>query len=321
MIETGTSFYSDLGALPRAQRVVTIGNFDGVHRGHQFLIGCVIADARKRGARSLVITFEPHPSAVLRPDVTFQRLTTSIEKQNLLAASGADELLILPFTRRFAEQEPVDFLRRLRECATPAATFVGEGFRFGRDRAGDGETIREFGMVHGFETTVITRLRENGGVISSSSIRNALARGDIAAANDWLGRRYRLRGSVEHGAARGRELGFPTANLMLDESVCLPADGIYAAHARVVDGDIGMRQAIVYVGARPTFAGDDRLVEAYILDFNGDLYTSELEVEFAQFIRADAKFDSPEALAAQMARDEIAARAAFAEQTGAARPA
>lgn len=312
---TGSSArtYDDLMELPNARRVVTIGNFDGVHRGHQHLIRRVVEDARLRGVRSLIVTFEPHPTTVLRPDISFQRLTTADAKMRHLTNSGADEVLVLPFTRDFASQEPEQFLSSLNEHASPVAVFVGEGFRFGRDRTGDGTTISSFGTKGGFETTVITRLHENGGVISSSAIRGALARGDIASANDWLGRRYRLRGTVEHGAARGRELGFPTANLQLDPLACLPSDGIYAAYAYLSDHQSTPRQSMVYVGTRPTFAGNDRIVEANILDFSGDLYTREIEVEFVRYIRADAEFESADALAEQMERDEIDTRAALAD--------
>lgn len=312
MTNPGTRILNDVTLLANADRVVTIGNFDGIHRGHQYLIQQVVRDASKRGSRSTVITFEPHPTTVLRPDVPFHRLTTPAEKLRLLSMLGADEVLVLSFTPDFSAQTPEQFLKYLTLHSRPVAMFVGEGFRFGRDRAGDGESIRAFGAEHGFDTTIISRLRENGGVISSSSIRGALSRGDIQKANDWLGRRYRLRGIVEHGAARGRDLGFPTANLHLEPLACLPADGIYAAYAHVVEREDGPRPAMVYVGTRPTFAGGERVVEANILDFSGDLYARELEVEFVQFIRADAQFASAEELSLHMRRDEESTRAVLA---------
>jgi riboflavin kinase / FMN adenylyltransferase len=311
--ESVSAVYHDLHSVPPGQRVVTIGNFDGVHRGHQYLIRRVVDDAQKRGMRSLVITFEPHPTSVLRQDVPFQRLTSAGDKLRLLDNCGADEIVVLPFTVDFASQEPEEFLSALTTHVSPAAIFVGEGFRFGRNRAGDGETIRSFGAAGNFETTVISRLRENGGVISSSTIRNALARGDIEAANDWLGRRYHLRGRVEHGEARGRELGFPTANLQLDGLACLPSDGIYAAYACLDDPTSAPRPSMVYVGTRPTFDGQDRVVEANLLDFSGDLYTRDLTVEFVRFIRADAQFETADALSSQMRRDEIDTRSALVQ--------
>jgi riboflavin kinase / FMN adenylyltransferase len=297
--------------LPVEPHVVTIGNFDGVHRGHQFLIQQVIDDARGRGVRGLVITFEPHPTSVLRPDVPFERLTSPATKYRLLSETGVDDVLVLPFSREFAGLSAEDFLTHVL-IARPVAVHIGEGFRFGRMRSGDGETIRAFGVQHGFDTHVITRLREGGDMISSSAIRDALKRGAIRDANRWLGRSYSLHGIVEHGAARGRDLGFPTANLSLPATACLPSDGIYAAYVQVPGNDVERHRAMVYVGTRPTFDGGKRVVEANLLDFRGDLYTLELEVSFVDFVRSDATFDSPEALARQMERDEADTRAIFA---------
>jgi riboflavin kinase/FMN adenylyltransferase len=307
-----------LETLPAEPHVLTIGNFDGVHRGHQFLISRVIDDARVRRARSLVLTFEPHPTSVLRPDVPFERLTTPEEKQRLLASTGVDDLVVIPFTAEFARLSAEEFLSGILP-AGPVAVHVGEGFRFGHGRLGDGNTIRQFGERAGFETHVIPRLRNGEHVISSSAIRTALKQGDIASANTWLGRRYVLRGTVERGAARGRDLGFPTANLHLPANACLPSDGIYAAYARLPNGDQHPYHAMVYVGTRPTFDGGSRIVEANLLDFQGDLYTRELVVEFVAFVRGDARFDSPAALASQMAQDERDTREIFDAQSAEAR--
>lgn len=297
-----------IARVPRVPHVVTIGNFDGVHRGHQYLIGRVIEDAARRGARSLVITFEPHPTSVLRPDVPFERLTTPEDKLALIRATGVDDVTVLPFDREFAALEPDEFLTLINDAVQPVSVFVGEGFRFGRGRAGDGESIAAFGDRHGFDTTIIARLRDEGAMISSSSIREALARGDVAQANDFLGRRYRLRGTVEHGAARGRELGFPTANLLVPPGLCVPSDGIYAAYAHVSAPGYGARQAMVYIGSRPTFDNGERMVEVNLLDFSGDLYTLELEAELVAFVRGDATFASAAELARQMQHDETKTR-------------
>lgn len=292
--------------------VVTIGNFDGVHRGHQYLIHRVIDEARARGQRSLIITFEPHPTAVLRPDLPFQRLTMPERKLQLLRATGIDEIVVIPFDREFALLEPNEFLSLLAKHIRPVAVFVGSGFKFGRGRAGDGETIDAFGREHGFETTVIPRIQDGDVTISSSSVREALAHGNIARANASLGRRFRLSGTVEHGAARGRALGFPTANLLLPSDVLVPADGIYAGYAHVSDRELGPRAAMIYIGSRPTFDNGERQVEVNILDFQGDLYTLDLEIEFVAWVRGDQTFDSAEALAAQMHDDESTSRAILA---------
>ena len=297
-----------LAAAGTAPHVVTIGNFDGVHRGHQYLIEKVKASAQRRGAESLAITFEPHPAAVLRPDLAPERIATAAEKLRLLRATGLDSVAVIEFTREFSTLTPEEFLDLLLSTVHPVEVFVGEGFRFGKARVGDGDTIRQFGATHGFDTTIVTRLRDDDAMISSSSIRAALTSGDIAEAERYLGRRYRLLGTVEHGEARGRELGFPTANLTVDPTVCVPADGIYAALAHVPDGQMSARKAIVYIGSRPTFDNGNRIVEAYILDFSGDLYTQELEIEFVARIRGDQAFESAEQLIEQMNRDEQDAR-------------
>jgi riboflavin kinase/FMN adenylyltransferase len=293
---------------------ITIGNFDGVHRGHVHLFALVVDEGRRRGLRSLAITFEPHPTAVLRPEQPFQRLTTPEEKLWLMRACGIDDIAVIPFNREFAALEPAQFMLMLVDTVRPAAVYVGEGFRFGRGRSGDGETIRAFGSQHGFETTIIPRIRDDERIISSSSIRAALERGDIAEANHFLGRRYRLSGTVAHGAARGRELGYPTANLLLRSDACMPADGIYAAYAHIGGSPLAARQAMVYIGTRPTFEDAERLVEVNVLDFSGDLYTREIQVEFVGFVRGDAAFESADALTRQMMRDEQATRAMLATQ-------
>jgi len=290
--------------LPPEPHVMTVGNFDGVHRGHQYLIARVMDDARRRVNRSLIVTFEPHPTSVLRPNLPFQRLTVPERKLALLRATGVDDVVVIPFDDAFAALEPHEFLTLVTESARPAAVFVGEGFRFGRGRSGDGETIATFGNEHSFTTTIIERLRDDGAMISSSSVRDALHTGDIERANGYLGRRYRLGGVVEHGAARGRELGFPTANLLLPPSCCVPCDGIYAAYAHVSSSGFGPQEAMVYIGTRPTFEGGDRIVEVNLLDFSGDLYTRYLDIEFVAFVRGDARFDSAAALAEQMHLDD-----------------
>lgn len=312
MTQVPAGAIASLEQVPSVPHVMTIGNFDGVHRGHQYLIQRVVDDARVRRQRSLVVTFEPHPTAVLRPDVPFQRLATPERKIEILKASGVDDVTVVPFDHDFAALAPEEFLSLLARTVQPVAVFVGSGFRFGRGRSGDGGTIKAFGREHGFETTVVERLQDGDVTISSSSVRDALTHGNIARATASLGRRYRLRGTVEHGAARGRALGFPTANLLIPSDICIPADGIYAGYAHVSDRALGARAAMIYIGSRPTFDNGDRQVEVNILDFHGDLYTLDLEIEFVAWVRGDRAFDSAEALAAQMHDDEATSRAVLA---------
>lgn len=297
---------------PLAGAVVAIGNFDGVHRGHRYLLSLVNARAAELDARSLVVTFEPHPTSVLRPDQPFERLAQPRDKTRLLAAAGVDDIAVIPFDHNFAALSPDEFLRLITEHSQPVAFFVGDGFRFGSKRAGDGETLRAFGAANGFETTIVERLTDDSAMLSSSNIRSALRAGDVALAERALGRRYRLRGAVEHGAARGRELGYPTANLDVPADACVPMNGIYAAYAHVQSRELGPRLAMVYIGPRPQFDNGERLVEVNILDFAGDLYTLELEIEFVAFVRPDAAFESVDALVARIAEDERATRAILA---------
>lgn len=302
------SVTSVLAALSDEPHSITIGNFDGVHRGHQYLIQSVIDDARSRGTRSLVVTFEPHPTAVLRPDVPFARLSTPELKFALITALGVDDVAVLPFTQELAALAPEEFLHLIRQTAHPTSVFVGEGFRFGKGRSGDGETIAAYGENYGYDTRVLTRLRDGDEMISSSSIRAALVEGCLDKANDRLGRQYRFGGVVERGAARGREMGFPTANLLVAADVCIPADGIYAGFAHVPGALLQPLEAMVYIGTRPTFDNGDRMVEVNILDFSDDLYTRTLEIELVAFVRADQRFDSMDALSRQMRQDEADTR-------------
>ena len=312
MTQAPAGAVASLEQVARVPHVITIGNFDGVHRGHQYLIQRVIDDARARGHRSLIVTFEPHPTAVLRPDVPFQRLATPERKLHLLSATGVDEIAVIPFDREFASLEPNEFLDVLARLTQPVAVFVGSGFKFGKGRSGDGDTIEAFGREHGFETTVIPRLQDGDVTISSSSVREALTHGNITRATGSLGRRYRLAGTVEHGAARGRSLGFPTANLLVPNDILIPADGIYAGYAHLSDQQLGARAAMIYIGTRPTFDNGERHVEVNILDFQGDLYTLDLEIEFVAWVRGDQVFESADALSAQMHDDESTSRAILA---------
>jgi riboflavin kinase/FMN adenylyltransferase len=292
--------------------VITIGNFDGVHRGHRYLLGLVRQRADAAHARAVVITFEPHPTAVLRPEQPFERLAAPAEKRQLLHAAGIDDVVVLPFTREFAALTPDAFLDELTRSLQPVAIYVGKGFRFGAKRAGDGATLAAYAAAHGFDAIVVERLADDDASISSSTVRAALKRGDLPEAERALGRRYRLRGRVEHCAARGRELGYPTANLELPADACVPMDGIYAAYAHVEARELGPRQAMVYIGPRPTFDNGARMVEVNILDFAGDLYTLELEIEFVTFVRPDAVFATVDELVERIALDEAETRAVLA---------
>lgn len=287
---------------------MTIGNFDGVHRGHQYLLDQVTSLARDHNVPSLVVTFEPHPIAVLRPEQAPPRISTPESKVAELRRHGIDEIAVIPFDREFASLSPETFLAVLTEWASPVAVLVGEDFRFGRMRAGDFQTIVEFGKQHGFSTHAVEELTDESGIVSSTRIRGALLAGDIDTAAELLGRRYQLSGQVEHGMARGRDLGYPTANLDVPNELCIPSDGIFAGFAHLDERSNGPRQAMIYIGTSPTFGERERRVEVNILDYRGDLYSRELGIEFVAFVRGDRVFESPELLSEQMGKDEAASR-------------
>lgn len=294
-----------------AQHVVTIGNFDGVHRGHAFLLNAVVGEAQRRGLSSLVVTFDPHPLKVLRPDAAPKLLTSVADRERLLRAHGIDVVQVVTFDHAYSELSATAFLDRLVDETRPAAILIGDDFRFGHRRSGDLATMREHAAQHGYDVQVVPRIDADGQPLSSSAARAALLAGDVASAQQVLGRRFRMTGSVEHGAARGRDLGFPTANLALPDDMCIPGDGIYAAYARVEGIDYAL-PSMVYIGTRPTFDGGSRIVEVNILDFNGDIYTRTLEVEFVAWIRGDQAFESADALVARMHEDDIQTRAVLA---------
>jgi riboflavin kinase / FMN adenylyltransferase len=294
------------------QHALTVGNFDGVHRGHRHLLDHVIAVARQRNVRSMVVTFEPHPIAVLRPEFAPPRLATPASKEALLRLAGIDDVVVIPFDLHFASLTAIEFVEMLATYCQPTDVLVGEGFRFGKQRSGNVDTLREIGSERGFKTHIIAPLLDSSGVVSSSRIRTALQSGEIGDAEELLGRRVRVCGSVEHGMARGRDLGFPTANLAIPSGLCVPADGIYAGYAHLDDREHGAREALIYIGTSPTFGGRDRVVEVNILDYRGDLYSQRLEIEFLAFIRSDMTFNTPDELMHQMAQDEMSARKVLA---------
>lgn len=290
--------------------VVAIGNFDGVHRGHQHILRLVAADARRNGARSAVVTFDPLPPEVLRPSAAPARLTSTPERLALIAAQGIDDIEVLPFTPELSQQSPGEFVDLLVARLSPIEVVVGADFRFGHQRAGTVDTLRTIGQERGFEVRAVDRVGDDQGDVSSSRIRALIATGDVRDAWELLGRPYRLSGFVVQGFQRGRTLGFPTANLTLDPRLAIPADGIYAGWARI-PGDSTF-PAMIYIGSRPTFADGSRVVEVHVLDFSGDLYGAELTVAFACRIRGDIGFTDVSELVRQMERDRDAARAALA---------
>ncbi len=292
----------DVTWLPDAQprpRHVAVGEFDGVHLGHREVI---------RGADT-VLTFEPHPRAVVAPDAAPKLLTPLELKADLLAGLGVRELVVIPFDRAFAAQEPQEFIDRVLVERLGAHTVsVGENFRFGHKASGDVELLR---AQDAFETHVARLVELDGEIVSSTHIRGLVVAGDVEQAGRFLGSPFQLRRPVVPGDRRGRRLGYPTANLIPHNALVCPGNGVYACRAAFVeDGEWQWRPAATSVGVRPTFeTGRGLLIEAYLLDFEGDLYGRELRVTFLARLRGERRFDSAEALVEQMHRDVEEARA------------
>lgn len=303
----------DEGTCPRPSHgsVVTIGAYDGVHRGHLAVIERVRALAAADGRATAVVTFDRHPASVVRPASAPLLLTDLDQKLELLAATGVEYTLVIRFDADRAAEEPEQFVRDdLLGCLNAKTIVVGEDFHFGHGRRGNVALLRAMGADEGFEVEPIELVGPDGEAtahegekMSSTAIRAALAAGDLALANDWLGRPHEVRGVVGHGDKRARDLGFPTANVEVPEQICLPRDGIYAAWYLRPDGH--RLPAAVSLGRRPTFYDDQpySLLEAHLLDWSGDLYGEPAGVQFVERLRDELRFESVEALVEQMGRD------------------
>lgn len=284
-----------------AHPAVAIGNFDGVHLGHRH----VIAAAKATGRPVVVLTFEPHPRSYFHPEVLLFRLTDPVGKARLLAAGGAEGLAALPFDAAMAATSAEDFVDRLLvDWLGAGAVLVGRDFHYGSRRTGDAATLKKAGLAKGFAVTEVAALDGPDGPISSSAIREALASGRVEAANALLGHAWFVTGPVIHGEKRGRELGYPTANIRLD-AACGLAHGIYAV---MVGIDGAWHQGVASYGRRPQFDNGAPLLEVHVFDFAGNLYDKEVDVAFASYLRGEAKFASLEALIAQMDADSREAR-------------
>jgi len=293
--------------------VVTIGVFDGVHRGHQLLIGRAVDEARRLGVPSVVMTFDPHPVAVFAPDRAPNALLSLEERARLIASLGVDYLLVVDFREELAGDSPEEYVTgTLLGRLNARHVVVGENFTFGRDAAGTAATMAELGRDHCFDVTIVGLLDDGGVRICSTAIRQGLAEGNIDVARDYMGRPFAVTAEIERGAGRGgRELGYPTTNQYVEDVTALPADGVYAGWLTVlgeepIEGDMepGIRYpAAISVGTNPTFGDDRRSVESFILDRDADLYGRTARVEFVGKVRDMVKFDSVDELLEHMARD------------------
>jgi riboflavin kinase/FMN adenylyltransferase len=286
-----------------SEPAVTVGNFDGVHRGHRSLVEAAVREARRRGGTAVALTFDPHPSRVLSPDRAPATLMTLDQRAEALAALGIDRLAVLPFTLELSRESALDFARKvLREAVGARVVVVGENFRFGRGRLGDLAVLTRLGQTLGFEVLGTAPVIQEGAPISSTRIREALARGAVLPAAEMLGRRFFVDGTIVRGEGRGRTIGLPTANVaVLNET--LPARGVYACWCRERPEAGPPRAAVVNIGHRPTFGAGSLSVEAHLLDFEGDLYGRTLRVEFQERLREERAFPGPDALLRQVEDD------------------
>lgn len=286
---------------------VSIGFFDGVHRGHQSIIRRAVRQAADAGLRSAVVTFDRHPMEVVKPGSQPPLLMTLQRRTATLAALDVDLVVVMPFDDDLRHRSPADFVDHvLVDPLRAARVVVGANFRFGHKAAGDVATLAELGPSRGFETEGVTLLELDGVAISSTAIRAAVAAGDVEGAARMLGRPHVVDGIVVRGDRRGTGLGFPTANIASDRRVAIPARGVYAGHLHLPDGT--SRPCVTNVGVNPTFGGQQLRVEAYVLDFDGDLYGMEVGVDFRHRLRDELEFPSAEALVARMHRDVAEAR-------------
>lgn len=315
--------WNDLAAVPSGwgRCVVTIGVFDGVHRGHQAIIRRAVEQARADGLPSVLLTFVPHPSEVVRPGSHPPALTTLPRRSELVEGLGVDVFCALPFTLELSRMSPAEFAHETLVSRLHAAhVVVGANFRFGHRAAGDVATLAELGRSFGYRATGVPLLAEDDGTvdadtpISSTYVRACVGAGDMRAAAHALGRPHRLDGVVERGDQRGRKLGFPTANMRLEPHAAVPADGVYAGRVVRLDrfGSTVPHSLLgttaISVGTNPTFQGRERRVEAHILDFDGDLYGDQLGVEFTHRLRGMERYDTLDELVDQMTADCARAR-------------
>ncbi|MDH4229188.1 MAG: bifunctional riboflavin kinase/FAD synthetase [Nitrospirota bacterium] len=307
-------------------RVLAIGNFDGVHLGHRKVLAAAVAQARATGRETAVLTFDPHPTLLLRPDLPHDMLTTFEDKAEQFAVLGVDLTVCLHFDEAFSALGPEQFVRRVLSPLSVREVFVGGNYKFGMGRSGNVETLTELGRRYGFRVSAQDVFTTDGQRVSSSRVRALLRRGDVAQASLMLARPYCLKGKVVAGRARGRELGYPTANLEIPEEL-VPENGVYVARVAVwepasrdtpspghpADAPVppappSRHDAIVYIGTRPTFLEVTRLIEVHLLDDFRDLYEHRIRVDFVDRVRPEMTFEGAEALKLQIAQDLEAAR-------------
>jgi phosphoribosyl 1,2-cyclic phosphate phosphodiesterase len=290
--------------------ILSIGNFDGIHLGHQAILRAAVERAAESNAVPTVLTFDPMPRKVLKPDAAPLRISTDAQRLEWFGSLGLEAVVILPFTVELSRLMPEEFVERIlvRELQV-RAILVGDNFRFGHKQAGDVRLLREFGEKCGFEVAVVPPVRYRGALVSSTGIRQLIADGKVSRASRWLGQPFALTGEIVSGTGTGRKFTFPTLNLLAEQEL-LPARGVYVTRA-LLEGEGAPRPSVTNVGMRPTFNGTHLTVETHLLDFDGEITAKRIQLEFCRRLRAEAKFSGPEELRAQIARDIRNARRFF----------
>lgn len=302
--------FKDTDQLPQFRKaVLTIGTFDGVHEGHRVILHSVVQHARSIGGESVLITFDPHPRKLIFPGESLQLLQSLAEKLRVLESAGIDNVVVVPFTRTFSRMSAQDYITDfLVSRFRPEAIIIGYDHRFGNDRSGDIVMLQQFAGQYGFQVIEIPVQLIDAAAVSSTQVRRALLQGSVSDAAHMLGQYYAISGHVVRGAQLGRTLGYPTANIAIDNADKLvPAIGIYAVLAQPEDG--AQHKAMMSIGYNPTVS-DDRSVklEVHLFDFDGDLYDRHMTIRFVQRMRDEARFTSLEELVAQIRQDEVEAR-------------
>lgn len=298
---------------PRGPLHLAIGVFDGVHQGHRELIERLREGARRAGAQALAATFDPLPIQILAPGAPPSALSDASERARLLVEAGADDVVLFRSEPSLFAMSAHEFIERVRGAGDVRRIVVGNDFRFGHDREGDVDLLATLGREHGFDVEIVPALVAGGAVISSTRIRNLLLAGEVRGAADLLGRAYSVPGRIVHGERRGRALGYPTINVATPRERLLPRDGIYATWVTVEGRP---RAAATSLGVRPTFGGGERVLESHILDLTADLYGEAVETAFVERLRDELRFESADALVAQIGRDVADARRALARRNG-----
>jgi riboflavin kinase/FMN adenylyltransferase len=309
IMEPNTETIEPLELFVDHRTVLTVGVFDGVHLGHQYLVGQTVSRAKELGCLAAILTFDPHPELVLRPASGSIYLTTLDERMQLLRTQGVDLRLLLHFDKNVASLPAADFLDLIQKRINLCELWIGPDFALGRQREGGIDVLEDLGRKHGFRVCAVPEYLIDNEVVSSTRIRRCLSAGDVQIANRLLGRPASLTGKVVEGFRRGRQIGYPTANLAADPNVVLPADGVYAVCA-YVDGKA--YKAVTSIGVRPSFDNGHRTVETYLLGFKGDIYGHDIKLEFRERLRGEVKFASVKDLVSQIERDVERAREVLA---------